>query len=150
MSVGESPNSAFEFPTLICNSPLQRHVVFCGKIIHRQPQPSSRHPFMTRSNSYEKWKPVRPADRGQRWASLQFPDTGHSRKYVNGLFGVVKFPVQMELSDIRKRQSAQSARLAAAADGEPQKDVRSGLEWQLIRTLRRKSRHWLNALAFVV
>ncbi|KAK7364705.1 hypothetical protein VNO80_13446 [Phaseolus coccineus] len=111
---------------------------------------------MAQANSYKKLKPVRSTDRGQRWTSMQLPEiwyiplqrSGGNRNYSNGLFGVAKFPVQMELSDIRKRQSARSAVLETAArDGEQEKGEKMGLEWQLIRTLRRKSRQWLNMLS---
>ncbi|KAK7364699.1 hypothetical protein VNO80_13440 [Phaseolus coccineus] len=143
--------SAFEFPSL------QSDVVFGGKLTGCQTHPSSEHQLMARSNPYRKLKLVRCVDHAQRRCSLQLPETGYSRfqrrntcskKYASRLFGVVKFPLQMKLSDIKRRQSERSARLAAAArDGEQEKGEKSGLEWRLIRTLRRKSAQWLNALS---
>ena len=149
--MGRNSNSAFELPTL------QSDVVFCGKLTGRQTNPSSEHQLMARSNPYRKLKLVRSVDHDQRRCSLQLPETGYIRlqrrnscnkKYASRLFGVVKFPVQMELSDMKRRQSERSARLAAAArGGEREKGEKSGLKWLLIRTLRRKSGQWLNALS---
>ncbi|TKY46297.1 hypothetical protein E2542_SST28335 [Spatholobus suberectus] len=119
---------SFEFPTLVSDLALQNDVVFCGKVIIRQStEPCLEDPV--RSKFFSKPKPVRPVNRDQRWGSFQLPATRYSRlqrssssrRYSNGLFGVVKFPVQMELSDMKKRQSALLPKLATVRDDESEK-----------------------------
>ncbi|KAK7380749.1 hypothetical protein VNO78_33266 [Psophocarpus tetragonolobus] len=153
-----SNNFTFEFPTLLSVSDVDppNDVVFCGRVmVHQTDQP----PLMERSNSFNKPNPVRSAHR--RWGWLPLPATRYSRlqksgsgggggrRRVSGMFGVIKFPLQMELNDMRKRQTkiAMTTMTMMTSEDKAEKGEKSGWKLQLVRMLRRKGREWLNALS---
>lgn len=158
--------SEFEFPKHDSETALQNDVVFCGKVMIPK---TEQNPFLVRSESFRKPKSRNgfSAVRDLRSESLRLPAAkGHSRlrrsdsgwRRLNSLFGVVKFPVQMELSDMKKRQQelneqrSLSPKLAAEHDGETGTAVGDGKScwrtWRLVWPLRRKGQsqrfHLLN------
>lgn len=163
----------FQFPTAIsdytANPALQNDIVFCGKVMTRRTGPGSvtertKNPFLERSESFRKPKPVRSnsssfSGRDKRSGSLRLPATGDTRllrsdsscrRHFNSLFGVVKFPVQMELSDMRKRQERREPtplpEIPADIDGKLMAAGAGKSCWQLIRPLKRKG-HFLRGFA---
>ncbi|KAJ1393872.1 hypothetical protein SESBI_34635 [Sesbania bispinosa] len=149
VSATDTGHFDFKFPSPISEPALQNDIVFCGKVMVQQTEPvhvtRERNPFLVRSESFRKLG-------SGRSGSLRLPATGDRRlrrsssswRQLNNLFGVVKFPVQMELSDMKKRQERRESEALlpntpAAGDGKSC--------WQLIRRLRRKGqRHLFNAL----
>nr|KYP44999.1 hypothetical protein KK1_033460 [Cajanus cajan] len=124
--------SQFEFPTTADSGAVPNDVVFCGKLITRQTEPGphdgSENRVLVRSETCGRTKPqLRSASGGEsRW-----------RRPYNGMFGAAKFPLQMELSDIKMRQER---REPASLPRVPVEDGGDGGEscWELIRPLRRR------------
>ncbi|XP_061341886.1 uncharacterized protein LOC133288195 [Gastrolobium bilobum] len=140
----------FEFPTVISSSAVPNDVVFWGKVITRETQPVGKNqsPFLLRSESSScrpnrAAGPVRSVSTGEnRWRRSD--SNSSSRKHRNGLFGMVKFPLQMDLSDIKTRQERrkQPPRLPLPMSAvEDEGGSFSGGEscWDLVRPVRRRS-----------
>ncbi|KAK4272134.1 hypothetical protein QN277_020726 [Acacia crassicarpa] len=147
----------FEFPTAISdsgtNAALQNDIVFCGKILGRQtdPNPSDtvrKNPFLVRSESIGKINSGRHSGLVSYLKSSS--DGEHRRRnswswrYHNGLFGVLKYPVQMELSDIKTRQERMEPtslpKLPAVEGGETEISSGRKSKWGLVRRLSLKRR----------
>ncbi|OIV90140.1 hypothetical protein TanjilG_01594 [Lupinus angustifolius] len=66
----------------------------------------------------------------------RYQKIGGSRKHYNGMFGTVKFPLQMELSDMKMRQERREKPLPKL----PAMEEDNGGEgcWELIRPLKRR------------
>lgn len=148
----------FEFPTAISdpgmNPALSNDILFCGKIIARQTDPNPPHavpknPFLLRSESFGRIN----SDRHNRSISYsQSSSAGENRrrrssgswKNYNGLFGALKYPLQMELSDIRMRQerrvSASLPRLPVDGDGATMTGGGRKSRWDLVRRLSLRRR----------
>ncbi|KAK7277308.1 hypothetical protein RIF29_18459 [Crotalaria pallida] len=132
----------FNFPTPISpDTALQNDVVFCGKVMIQKSEPApstertNKKPFLTKCESLRKPNPVR----NQRWGDSRLLRRSSSsscsrRRHFNGLFGAVKFPVQMELSDMRRRQERRGKERLL-----PEIPADGGRRycWQLIRPLKR-------------
>jgi len=129
--------SEFEFPlaTGTAFGAVPDDVVFCGKVIKRRSESEIRAPLRSESsrrpNGFVAWlrSPSGREIRCRRSESFQ-------RRY-NGAFGaVMKFPLQMELSDIKMRQDRRDSRpppprFTALDDGDESC-------WELVRPLRRR------------
>ncbi|KAK7338605.1 hypothetical protein VNO77_19224 [Canavalia gladiata] len=140
----------FEFPTAISNSAVTNDVVLFGKVIHRGGK--NKNPFVLRSESSSGRQnrvsgSVRSASTvDNRWRRSDSHSS--SGKHRSGLFGMVKFPLQMELRDMKMRQERREVQrlplpsMAAGDDG----SVSGGKScWELVRPLRRRSQ-LMNAL----
>jgi hypothetical protein len=95
----------FEFNTGSTNS-LSNDVVFCGKVISRKTEPGSAlQKKQTEGEKMSNQKNVfiaglrSPSGRENRWRR-----SDSDRKSYIGIFGTLKFPLQMGLSDIKMRQ----------------------------------------------
>ncbi|GAU32203.1 hypothetical protein TSUD_277830 [Trifolium subterraneum] len=86
----------FEFPTSVSNE-LQNNVVFCGKLITRKTEPDQA--LQKRKDNVVVTGMKLPSGRENRYRR-----SGSERKNFSGMFGIAKFPLQMELSDIKMRQ----------------------------------------------
>ncbi|PNX93331.1 hypothetical protein L195_g016482 [Trifolium pratense] len=86
----------FEFPTSV-SSELSNDVVFCGKVITRKTEPDSA-PQKRKDNAIVAGIKL-PSGRENRYRR-----SGSERKNFSGMFGIAKFPLQMELSDMKMRQ----------------------------------------------
>lgn len=126
----------FEFNTGIISVP-SNDVVFCGKVITRKSEPGSA-PQLTKTEE-EKSSDRKnvfvaglrsPSGREKRWRR-----SGSNNKSYTGMFGTVKFPLQMDLSDIKMRQEKREAMAAAKLPAEG--GVRESC-WELVRPLRRR------------
>ncbi|KAK7271883.1 hypothetical protein RJT34_28137 [Clitoria ternatea] len=152
-TVFNTGHSEFEFPATVfsISNSVPNNVVFCGKVITRRTEPASSggegrvlwrsESFSGPSNQFVAW--IRsPSGRENRWRRSE-----SSRKRYNGMFGTVKFPLQMELSDIKMRQERREPlplpKIPAKDDGD--KDGGESC-WELVRPLRRRGT-LLNALA---
>ncbi|RDY04038.1 hypothetical protein CR513_12305, partial [Mucuna pruriens] len=135
--------SEFEFPATAFSSAVPNDVVFCGKVITRRtepgpaPQDESENQVLLRSessvrtNGFVPWLRS-PSGRDNRWRRSE-----SCRRRYNGMFGTVKFPLQMELSDIKMRQDRRSPPPLPMV---PAKDGGDGGDscWELVRPLRRR------------
>lgn len=147
----------FEFPTAISDpaakAASQNDIVFCGKIIGRQTDSNPadtirKNPFLVRSESIGKLNSGR--HRGSISYLQSSSDGEHRRrssgswKHHNGLFGVLKHPLQMELSDIKTRQGrvepVSLPRLPAVDNGETEIGGGRKSKWGLVRRLSLKRR----------
>ena len=135
LTVSVMERSEFEFPTTASgSSAVPDDVVFCGKVITRRSESETRVLLMSeslgRTNGFVAWLRS-PSGREigcRRSESFQ-------RRY-NGVFGAVKFPLQMELSDMKRRQDRRDMpppppRFTAKEDGG------EGC-WELVRPMRRR------------
>lgn len=134
--------SEFEFPASVPS--ISNDVVFCGKVIARRTEPGSAphnkenrvlliSEYSGRSNGFVKSlrSPSGKENRCRRNKSC--------RKLYNGMFGTVKFPLHMELSDIKVRRDRRDPppplpppRFEAEDDGDGGESC-----WELVRPLRR-------------
>nr|KYP44996.1 hypothetical protein KK1_033457 [Cajanus cajan] len=135
--------SEFEFPATVVSSAVPNDVVFCGKVITRRTEPGldeesenrvllrSETCGRTRANGFVAWLRS-PSGRESRCRRSE-----SCRRRYNGMFGTVKFPLQMELSDIKMRQERREPPSLPMA---PAKDGGDGGEscWELVRPLRRR------------
>ncbi|CAJ1958265.1 unnamed protein product [Sphenostylis stenocarpa] len=129
-------HSEFEFPaTVAVSSAVPDDVVFCGKVITRRTESETRLLLRSdssgRTNGFVAWLRS-PSGRESRCRRSE----SFSRRY-NGMFGaVMKFPLQMELGDIKMRQERRESRPPP-----PRVMVKNdGGEscWELVRPLRRR------------
>lgn len=90
----------FEFHKCF-NTSLPNDVVFCGKLINRKTEPGSTLQITRREGESNVFiAGLRsPSGRENRWRRSE-----SDKKSYTGIFGTVKFPLQMELSDMKKRQ----------------------------------------------
>ncbi|KAG4911989.1 hypothetical protein AAZX31_19G046900 [Glycine max] len=131
--------SEFEFPATDYSSAVPNDVVLFGKVITRrtEPGPDKRENRVLtksesssgRSNGFMSWlrSPSGKEIRCRR------SESGRSRYKT-----VLKFPLQMELSDIKKRQDRREPlpplpRVTAECDGDGGESC-----WELVRPLRRQ------------
>ncbi|KAJ1391541.1 hypothetical protein SESBI_36524 [Sesbania bispinosa] len=133
----DAPRSDFEFPTSVPQTgAVPNDVVFCGKVISRQtelgpaPQASaeSEKP-LGRANGFTAWSRS-PSGRENRCRR-----SDSCRKRYNGMFGTVKFPLQMELSDIKMRQERREPMPLSKV---PVEENGGDSCWELVRPLRRR------------
>ncbi|KAK7401578.1 hypothetical protein VNO78_13170 [Psophocarpus tetragonolobus] len=136
--------SEFEFhlPVFVSSIAVPNDVVFCGKVITRRTGPENRVLLRSESSSDR----TTTANGFAAW--LQSPSSRESRRRrrsesfrrrYNMMFGtVMKFPLQMELSDIKMRQERREP-------PPPQPMARFAVEdsgkescWELVRPLRRR------------
>ena len=133
--------SEFEFPATDYSSAVPNDVVLFGKVITRrtEPGPDKRENRVLtksesssgRSNGFMSWlrSPSGKEIRCRR------SESGRSRYKT-----VLKFPLQMELSDIKKRQDRREPLPPPPLPRIPAKDDGDGGEscWELVRPLRRQ------------
>ena len=142
----------FQFPKITnTGAALPNDIVFCGKVITHQtrtePDPSRKRrktPSSLRSQSFSKVKSG-PCISSQekRSESFRWPGIGGNRKHNNGLFGIVKYPSTMELSEIKERQSRKEPvplpKFKVGEGGElVVVDGGKGNRWELVRPMRRR------------
>lgn len=148
----------FEFPTAISSSStkasVQNDIVFCGKIIGQKANPNSsetvrnNNPFLARTESVGKISSGRHSGSISYLKSSSDGDnrrrSSGSWKHYNGLFGVLKYPMQMELSDIKMRQERMEPvslpRFPAVDGGEVVVGGGRKSKWALVRRLSLKRR----------
>ncbi|KAK7316143.1 hypothetical protein VNO77_34915 [Canavalia gladiata] len=146
--------SEFEFPAAVFSSAVPNDVVFCGKVITRRTEPGSEPEmrnesvekrFLLRSESSSKSNRFVAWLRSPSGREIRCRRSESSRKRYNGILGTVKFPLQMELSDIKMRQERREPlpmpKFAAKDDGDNGESY-----WELVRPLRRRGM-LMNALA---
>ena len=133
--------SEFEFPAIDVSSAVPNNVVLFGKVITRRTEPGpdkSENRFLSRSES--------SSGRSNGFVSwLRSPSgrEGRCRRSESGRRSykpVLKFPLQMELSDIKKRQDRREPLPPPPLPRIPAKDDGDGGEscWELVRPLRRQ------------
>ncbi|KAI4357198.1 hypothetical protein L6164_001163 [Bauhinia variegata] len=129
-----------------------------GKVIVRQtePAPPSKDPFQSRSESFGRLIFGRTSSRSnsgqdRRTDSLQSyfavenrcSRSSSTRKRYSGLLGILRFPLQMELSDIKKRQGRMESLGLPAFPGYGNGESASGgggkSWWELVRPLKRRN-----------
>jgi hypothetical protein len=118
----------FEFSTSV-SSELHNDVVFCGKVITRKTE-SDPAPQKRKDNTVVAGVKF-PSGRENRYRR-----SGSERKNFSGMFGIAKFPLQMELSDIKMRQERREPiplpKFTAEEDGGGESC------WEIVRPLRRQ------------
>ncbi|WJX65933.1 hypothetical protein P8452_50541 [Trifolium repens] len=118
----------FEFPTSVSNE-LQNNVVFCGKVITRKTE--SDPAAQTKRNTA-----VIAGIKSSSGRENRYKRSSSERKSFNGMFGIAKFPLQMELSDIKMRQERKVPmplpKFIAEEDGGGESC------WEIVRPLRRQ------------
>ncbi|CAL0299141.1 unnamed protein product [Lupinus luteus] len=124
-------HSNFDFPiTIPTASP--NHVLFCAKLITRQSQP------LHKPNSSFSTCQIFSKLRSSSGKENRYQKIGGSRnrKHYNGMFGTVKFPLQMELGDMKMRQERREKPLPKI----PAMEEDNGGEscWELMRPLKRR------------
>ncbi|CAI8594066.1 unnamed protein product [Vicia faba] len=114
----------FEFPTGVLTE-LPNDVVLFGKVITRKTEPQTR-----------KENAVVPGIRSPSGKESRCRRSGSERKRYTGIFGMVKFPLQMELSDIKMRQERKEPvplpKFMSKEDGGGESC------WEMVRPLRRR------------
>ncbi|KAI4351356.1 hypothetical protein L6164_005729 [Bauhinia variegata] len=154
----------FQFPA-VANPATLNDIVFCGKVMVRkaEPAPAPKDPFLSRSESIGRLILGRTSSglnsgRDKRSDSLRSYSTGENgssrssstRKRFGGLFGILRFPLQMELTDIKKRQERMEPVTLPAFPGDGDGESASGGGgkscWELVRPLKRRS-HLMSVLA---
>ncbi|KAL1291875.1 hypothetical protein HN51_060373 [Arachis hypogaea] len=133
-------HSNFEFPKAVSPT-VPNDVVFCGKVITRQTRPDSE---LSKPETLAKQNSGRT---NGFTALLRSPSCMERRcrkscssnnKRYNGMFGTVKFPLQMDLSDIKMRQERnEPAPLPKFPSEEGCSDGGESC-WELVRPLRRR------------
>ncbi|KAK4282305.1 hypothetical protein QN277_013700 [Acacia crassicarpa] len=141
----------FEFPTLISDpstSPARNDIVFWGQLMHPQSEP---HPPLEANHSLLRSRSLVKSDTGRSDGFLKpLPGGNRSRrsascrKYRNGLFGILKFPVEMNLSDMKMRQGRREPLPVPQLPEDDSADWASGGDggqscWEMVRPLRRRS-----------
>ena len=135
--------SEFEFPAIDVSSAVPNNVVLFGKVITRRTEPagpasesenrvlSKSRSSSGRTNGFVSWLRS-PSGREGR---CRRSESGR-RSYKT----VLKFPLQMELSDIKKRQDRREPLPPPPLPRIPAKDDGDGGEscWELVRPLRRQ------------
>ncbi|KAI4357216.1 hypothetical protein L6164_001179 [Bauhinia variegata] len=154
----------FHFPA-VANTAIRNDIVFCGKVIVRQtePAPPPKDPFQSRSESFGRLIIGRTSSgpnsgQDRRSDSLRSYSavenrcsrSSSTRKRYSGLFGILRFPLQMELSDIKKRQGRMEPATLPAFPGDGNGELASGGGgnscWELARPLKRRN-HLMTVLA---
>ncbi|GAU32204.1 hypothetical protein TSUD_277840 [Trifolium subterraneum] len=120
----------FEFPTSVSNvsNEVSQDVVFCGKVITRKTEPDSA-PQMKRNIV------VVAGIKSSSGRENRYRRNGSERKSFSGMFGIAKFPLQMELSDIKMRQERKvpmPLKFTAEEDGGGESC------WEMVRPLQRQ------------
>ncbi|KAI4346361.1 hypothetical protein L6164_007262 [Bauhinia variegata] len=147
----------FQFPAMNTGTTIPNDIVFCGKTIVRrtEPAPPPKNPFLSRSESFGKLILGRTSsglNSGpyKRLHSIRYSKGSSTRQRYSGLFGILRFPLQMELSDIKERQRRREPVTLPAFPGDGDGESVSGGGgkscWELVRPLRRRS-HLMTALA---
>ncbi|KAL9323723.1 hypothetical protein ACSQ67_008580 [Phaseolus vulgaris] len=141
-------SSEFQFPATDVASAGADDVVFCGKVITRRTEPGPapqsesktrvlpRSESSARSNGIVTWLRS-PSGKGKRWRRSE-----SCRKHKGEMFGtVLKFPLQMELSDIKMRQDRRECLPPPipprVLPKEEEEDDGGESCWELVRPLRR-------------
>ncbi|CAK8533184.1 unnamed protein product [Lathyrus sativus] len=124
VSKKDTSRTDFEFATSALTE-LPNDVVFFGKVITRKTEPQTR-----TENA------VVPGIRSSLGKESRYQRSGSERKRYTGLFGMVKFPLQMELSDIKMRQERREPvplpKFTTKEDGGGESC------WEMARPLRRR------------
>lgn len=136
VSQSDSTRPDFEFNVGSISSPPSDVVLF-GKVISRKTEPgSASQRTQTEAESTSDRINVfvaglrSPSGRDNLWRR-----SNSDRKSFTGIFGTVKFPVQMELSDIKMRQER---REPMPLPKFTTKDDSGESYWELVRPLRRR------------
>lgn len=122
-----STRTDFEFPASTFGE-LPNDVVFCGKVITRKTEPGPA-PQTKRDTAFV------VGNRTSSGVENRYRRCRSERKSYNGMFGTAKFPLQMELSDIKMRQER---REPVALPKFPAEDGGGESCWELVRPLRRR------------
>ncbi|CAK8533189.1 unnamed protein product [Lathyrus sativus] len=129
----DSTRPGFEFNAGFISSP-PSDVVFCGKVISRKTEASQKTQMEGESTSDRINVFVAglrsPSGRGNLWWR-----SNSDRKSYTGIFGTVKFPLQMELSDMKTRQER---REPMPLPKFTTKDDGGESYWELVRPIRRR------------
>ncbi|CAI8594067.1 unnamed protein product [Vicia faba] len=136
VSQTDSTRPGFEFNAGFISSP-PTDVVLFGKLISRKTEPGSasqrtRTEVESTSDRFNVFVAGlrSPSGRDNRWRR-----SNSDRKSRTGIFGTVKFPLQMELSDMKMRQERREPtplpKLVSKDDG-------GESYWKLVRPLRRR------------
>ncbi|CAK8533185.1 unnamed protein product [Lathyrus sativus] len=132
----DSTRPSFEFNTGFISSPPSDVVLF-GKVISRKTEPGS-------ASQKRQTKEESTSDRINVFvAGLRSPSgrynlwrrSNSDRKSYSGIFGTVKFPLQMELSDMKMRQERREPMPFPKFTS---KDDGGESYWELVRPLRRR------------
>lgn len=124
----------FEFPTTL--GVQQNNIVFCGKVITRRVEPiPTPHQTKRQSNMFvaSLRLPYGKESRCHRSGNESKSRSGSVKKSYIGVFGMIKLPLQMELSDIKMRQERRESLPKL-----PTEDGVSFSCWQMVRSLRKK------------
>ncbi|KAG4947678.1 hypothetical protein AAZX31_15G248000 [Glycine max] len=124
----------FEFPAAVyVSGGVPNDVVFCGKVMTRRTEGETRALLRSEtSNGFMAWLRSPSGRESRRYRRIE-----SCRRRYNGMFGtVMKFPLQMELSDIKMRQERRELpptmpKVAAKGDG-------GESCWELVQPLRRR------------
>ncbi|CAJ2666046.1 unnamed protein product [Trifolium pratense] len=119
----------FEFLTSV-SSELSNDVVFCGKVITRKTEPDSA-PQKRKDNAIVAGIKL-PSGRENRYRR-----SGSERKNFSGMFGIAKFPLQMELSDMKMRQERRES-ITLPLPKYTAKDGGGESCWEMVRPLQRQ------------
>lgn len=114
----------FEFPTNSSNE-LPNNVVFCGKVITRKTEPQTRRDTA-----------IVASIRSPSVKENRYRRSSSERKSYKGMLGMVKFPLQMELSDIKMRQERREPMKLPKFTEEEESD--GGSCWEMVKPLRRR------------
>ncbi|BAU01615.1 hypothetical protein LR48_Vigan10g205600 [Vigna angularis] len=139
--------SEFEFPATDFSGAVADDVVFCGKVITRRTEPSpapqseSKTRVLPRAESSGHTSGIltwlrSPSAKEKRWRRNE-----SCRKRKTEMFGtVLKFPLQMELSDIKMRQDRRECLppppLPPRVPSKDDDDDGGESCWELVRPLR--------------
>ena len=129
-------HSNFEFPRAISPA-VPNDVVFCGKIITRQtgPGPQPHKPESSAEINSGRTNGFTAMLRSPSLRENRCRRSDSARKRYNGMFGTVKFPLQMDLSDMKMRQERNEPMPLPKL---PAEDGGGESCWELVRPLRRR------------
>ncbi|KAK7381048.1 hypothetical protein VNO78_33572 [Psophocarpus tetragonolobus] len=135
-------HSEFEFPATVFSTEVPNDVVFCGKVITRraEPGPGENRSMLRSESSSGRTNRFAAHLRSPSGRENRFRRSESCRRRYDGRFGtVLKFPLQMELSDIKMRQDRRELPPPPHPPRSPAKDDGDGGEscWELVRPLRR-------------
>ncbi|KAL1291877.1 hypothetical protein HN51_060375 [Arachis hypogaea] len=132
-------HSNFEFPKP--NSPtVPNDVVFCGKVITRQngPDPELSKPEALAKQNSGRANGFTALLKSPSCMERRCRRSCSSNKRYNGMFGTVKFPLQMDLSDIKMRQERNEPVSLPKFPAEDDSSDGGESCWELVRPLRRR------------
>ncbi|CAJ2666041.1 unnamed protein product [Trifolium pratense] len=97
--------SDFEFNNGFINT-LPNDVIFCGKVISRKTEPgsASERKYTEGENTSDRKNVFIAGLRSPSAREIRWQRSDSDTKSYTGMFGIVKFPLQMGLSDMKMRQ----------------------------------------------